>query len=621
MLVYGWPIVSKVASYGWSNKRSSLANQRSFVRDETAEGRRGDGEFKRKDVTRSFMEVLRGNQVSGSKSPEKEKEDVKLLKMTWDFRQEEHEWLSRCAVGVLKDFVEVFRVNKRLIDAGIMFSSSYLRDKSILWCLDSISHKEAFIYDRFFWADSFSAMVKWSNSVVPQSRIACMNCRGVPLSCWSPNFFKNLGWQVREPLLVDEVKVAAGLKSYDVDLVEDVIPVDLRGKEVGEFAFSKNPQAGKDRDFLGQRCQVGKSSKEAKNGVIGQRKLIVGKMNRGYGDRVAKLRLVKGALEKGKKKWGSVYSPEVRSTSSEEVDRNRYFLDSTKLRRECSMKLANQIENNCEGAKPDSLVDNFLSGGPHKPKWFSCVKPFDSPAWSFNKADRVEFCVNLGLVEECSSKDKSHRILKPIFEEVAFFKSSFEEADMSVEACASSDNKSTKNTMVVALVAIEEERAREDELVMSARIYQNEGEVPNPLFEVENGSVCAEGGGISSERSCRDEGMDQILAAVEKEGVDSIALEKMAAGVVNDSSASIFKNRKHSMKTRSSKIQPFESNQVSSLGKAHKQACDAEDEIAKTIEIGVLLGLDFNGKEKELADVIARREEEDVARFNEFNGT
>ncbi|KAK0600462.1 hypothetical protein LWI29_015248 [Acer saccharum] len=619
MLVYGWPIVSKVASYGWSNKRSSLANQRSFVRDETAEDRIGDGEFKRKDVTRSFMEVLRGNQVSGSKSPEKEKEkeDVKLLKMTWDFRQEEHEWLSRCAVGVLKDFVEVSRVNKRLIDAGIMFSSSYLGDKSILWCLDSISHKEAFIYDRFFWADSFSAMVKWSNSVVPQSRIACMNCRGVPLSCWSPNFFKNLGWQVSEPLLVDEgvekrtrldlgwilvlvphskpcyfkVKVTAGLKSYDVDLVEDVIPVDLR-------------------DFLGQRCQVGKSSKEAKNGVIGQRKLIVGKMNRGYGDRVAKLRLVKG----------SVYSPEVRSTSSEEVDRNRYFLDSTKLRRECSMKLANQIENNCEGARPDSLVDNFLSGGPHKPKWFSCVKPFDSPAWSFNKADMVGFCVNLGLVEECSSKDKSHRILKPIFEEVAFFKSSFEEADMSVEACASSDNKSTKNTMVVALVVIEEERAREDELVMSARIYQNEGEVPNPLFEVENGSVCAEGGGVSSERSCRDEGMDQ-MAAVEKEGVDSVALEKMAAGVVNDSSASIFKNRKHSMKTRSSKIQPFESNQVSSLGKAHKQTCDAEDEIAKTIEIGVLLGLDFNGKEKELADVIARREEEDVARFNEFNGT
>ncbi|KAK0598948.1 hypothetical protein LWI29_000973 [Acer saccharum] len=589
MLVYGWPIVSKVASYGWSNKRSSLANQRSFVRDETAEGRRGDEEFKRKDVTRSFVEVLRGNQVSGSKSPEKEKEDVKLLKMTWDFRQEEHEWLSRCAVGVLKDFVKVSRVNKRLIDAGIMFSSSYLGDKSILWCLDSISHKETFIYDRFFWADSFYAMVKWSNSVVP--------------------------------------RVTAGLKSYDVDLVEDVIPVDLRGKEVGEFAFSKNPQAGKDRDFLGQRCQVGKSSKEAKNGVIGQRKLIVGKLNRGYGDRVAKLRLVKGALEKGKKKWsqgivkGSVYSPEVRSTSSEEVDRNRYFLDSTKLKRECSMKLANQIENNCEGARPDSLVDNFLSGGPHEPKWFSCVKPFDSPAGSFNKADRVEFCVNLGLVEKCSSKDKSHRILKPIFEEVAFFKSSFEEADMSVEACVSSDNKSTKNTMVVASVAIEEERAREDEFVMSARIYQNEGEVPNPLFEVENGSVCAEGGGVSSERSCRDEGMDQILAAVEKEGVDSVALEKMAAGIVNDSSASIFKNRKHSMKTRSSKIQPFESNQVSSLGKAHKQACDAEDEIAKTIEIGVLLGLDFNGKEKELADVIARREEEDVARFNEFNGT
>ncbi|KAK2659954.1 hypothetical protein Ddye_006487 [Dipteronia dyeriana] len=62
----------------------------------------------------------------------------------------------------------------------------------------------------------------------------------------------------------------------------------------------------------------------------------------------------------------------------------------------------------------------------------------------------------------------------------------------------------------------------------------------------------AEGGGVSSERSGRVEEMDQIVADVEKKGVD-----------LTDSSASIFKKRgrpssnvsnKHSMKTRSAKI-------------------------------------------------------------------
>ncbi|KAI9153078.1 hypothetical protein LWI28_005565 [Acer negundo] len=163
----------------------------------------------------------------------------------------------------------------------------------------------------------------------------------------------------------------------------------------------------------------------------------------------------------------------------------------------------------------------------------------------------------------------------------------------------------------------------------SGKSVHEEGEVPNALFDEANGSVSAEVGVVSSERPSRDEELDQILAvvekkfvdsvAVEKELVNSVAMEKVDTGMVNDSFASIFKNHKHSIKTRSSKIQPFESNQVSTLGKAHKQACNAEDEIAKTMEIGVLLGFDFNGIEKELVDVIARREKDDVARFNEVN--
>ncbi|KAK1562871.1 hypothetical protein Q3G72_018292 [Acer saccharum] len=60
--------------------------------------------------------------------------------------------------------------------------------------------------------------------------------------------------------------------------------------------------------------------------------------------------------------------------------------------------------------------------------------------------------------------------------------------------------------------------------------------------------------------------------------------------------------------------------ELSPSGMVHKQTCNVEEEIDKVMEIGVLLAFDFNGKEKELADVIARREEEHVAKFNEVNG-
>ncbi|KAK3210818.1 hypothetical protein Dsin_015524 [Dipteronia sinensis] len=109
-------------------------------------------------------------------------------------------------------------------------------------------------------------------------------------------------------------------------------------------------------------------------------------------------------------------------------------------------------------------------------------------------------------------------------------------------------------------------------LRVSGKLVHEEGEFPDALFDGENGSISAEVGYVLSERYDRDEEMDQILADMEKENGDSIAMEKVVA----------------------------------------------EDEIAKTMEIGVLLGFDFNGKEKEFDDVIARREEDDVTRFNEF---
>ncbi|KAK4841861.1 hypothetical protein QYF36_011637 [Acer negundo] len=42
-------------------------------------------------------------------------------------------WLLKCAVGVLKRFDKVLRVNEWLVSIDIWFKSQYLGDKSILW--------------------------------------------------------------------------------------------------------------------------------------------------------------------------------------------------------------------------------------------------------------------------------------------------------------------------------------------------------------------------------------------------------------------------------------------------------------------------------------------------------
>ena len=114
MIVYGWSIVSKVASYGWSNRRFSPTNQRTSYYDEKAQTSRCGGEHGQKanDKDRTFVDVVRGLQDKSFKPAIKVKEDEKMLKMSWDIRQGEQEWLSRCAIGVLKSFTEVSRVNQ-----------------------------------------------------------------------------------------------------------------------------------------------------------------------------------------------------------------------------------------------------------------------------------------------------------------------------------------------------------------------------------------------------------------------------------------------------------------------------------------------------------------------------
>ena len=156
------------------------------------------------EKTRTFAEVVANGghtKVTGAKKGTKKKE---VKEVCWNGAYEDNTWLSKCAIGVLKRFDKVTKVNRRLANRGIIFNSMYLRDKSIVWSFESEKDCTSFITENFLWEDSFSAMEKGSCKVVATSRIAWINLMGVPLCHWNSEFFFEIGKQVGEPLLIDD---------------------------------------------------------------------------------------------------------------------------------------------------------------------------------------------------------------------------------------------------------------------------------------------------------------------------------------------------------------------------------------------------------------------------------
>ncbi|KAK0607747.1 hypothetical protein LWI29_019875 [Acer saccharum] len=262
--------------------------------------------------------------MDGHEIGEVEKENIKS--MFWDYSLNDQVWLKKCAIGILKGFKDVSRVNHRLESLGCMFSSLYLGDKSILWVFDSEVSKERFIREKHLWEDYFSMMGRWFDNLVPQSRLAWVNVWGTPISCWSPEFFMKLGWQIGEPLLVDNltlnkvqldrgrilvlvpqqtqeiirIKIHGGQMPCMVKLEVDANPIDMGWLEnflalrknhlkVGRNSRPKmedfqigdlngvgedpSAQVGKDRRALEKRCQESSSEMAVRGKVIGQDKL------------------------------------------------------------------------------------------------------------------------------------------------------------------------------------------------------------------------------------------------------------------------------------------------------------------------------------------------------------
>ncbi|KAK3221599.1 hypothetical protein Dsin_008624 [Dipteronia sinensis] len=139
----------KVRDVFLSSKNSSRRCCFAFVRFESMEeaervAKEASGRKKaeiKNPCSRSFVEVAKGFEYEIQE--EGDEGNKKLLYVLWDSNLGDKGWLLKC--GVLKDFVNVYSVNHRLSSRGFSFSSSYLGDKSIVWCFDSEDQREAFI--------------------------------------------------------------------------------------------------------------------------------------------------------------------------------------------------------------------------------------------------------------------------------------------------------------------------------------------------------------------------------------------------------------------------------------------------------------------------------------------
>ncbi|KAK1559102.1 hypothetical protein Q3G72_010727 [Acer saccharum] len=209
MHVYGWPIVAKVASYDWKNRRSANRERMGgdFLAAAPYRGKVNTSgnviketmKYTTPQEGRTYADVARNNkQVKEVTS--------RRFNMSWSGSEVDEEWLSTTAVGVLKNFGNLEKVNRKLEDRGINFSSAYMGGKQIAWSFDSSCDRDGFVSNSFFWRDCFSSMDIWRE----QTRMAAVNnitwidVFGVPLSCWCNKFFKKIGGKVGEVLWIDE---------------------------------------------------------------------------------------------------------------------------------------------------------------------------------------------------------------------------------------------------------------------------------------------------------------------------------------------------------------------------------------------------------------------------------
>ncbi|KAK1577531.1 hypothetical protein Q3G72_022564 [Acer saccharum] len=170
VLLDGWPIRVHVVIFGWNSRKPLMSNQNDkhgaggnkLVRDEHDVERSFEVDY---EGNISFVEVVSRNQRCSVKDNNVVGQEV--LEMAWNCHNNEDGWLSRCVVGILKDFSSISSVNLRLRSKAFTFSSMYLEETLL---------KRRFDRAAFSMDSSWLENMLWLQAVIPQSDLnSCPN--------------------------------------------------------------------------------------------------------------------------------------------------------------------------------------------------------------------------------------------------------------------------------------------------------------------------------------------------------------------------------------------------------------------------------------------------------------
>ncbi|KAK3221350.1 hypothetical protein Dsin_008375 [Dipteronia sinensis] len=210
MHVYGWAISAKLADRDWNKRRTTDVGSRGWDARQMGDKREDGVDYRRRDrsarshVGHSYAEVVKSGREYRPDVEKNSKQHSCTKSMFWYGSSEDVAWLSKSAIGWLKDFGSFEPVNRNLESRGCAFTTAYLGGKGIVWTFDSEWDRDCFINNEFLWRDYFVSMCIWDEEFALSTSLKWIDIYGVPLNCWSTSFFKELSNQMGELVWLDE---------------------------------------------------------------------------------------------------------------------------------------------------------------------------------------------------------------------------------------------------------------------------------------------------------------------------------------------------------------------------------------------------------------------------------
>ncbi|KAK1575963.1 hypothetical protein Q3G72_009751 [Acer saccharum] len=547
--------------------------------------------------------------------------------MVWDNHDNEDGWLSKCAVGILKDFFPVSSVNLRLNSRGFSFSSLYLGDRHILWVFESDFERDFFIKNRFFLDDKFSLISKWDDSFNPQARLVWIDCIGVPLKFWNEAFFHKVGRQLGETVMVEEetllkkrfdrgrilvliplkqsspdmIRVSAGSGFFNIKISGASLPVDfswpekLLGLQAVDTQSCSNFCPNLERqDMVVQPLFVSHGAKEMVRSDDSIKQVSDGK------EEVLRLtHQIKNREDNDSRFLGLVKAPALNSLPILEktaggpgVNDRKQLIDCNKLTNVCS-QFQNSNKKGNDSRKVESLSINSTYSKLRKDKGNSRV--------IFSR-DGIEKIAKVGDVSSVLQDDVSNSSL--------LLSSRFGKGEILNQVDVGLERKEVGLKVDrPGRALVEWASCKFERTTQSLDLKAQSGGMA--IIDPTSSKFITKVGIARRSVDESEEGLDEVNEeGVGRDVFGSEVGEVGNVGSVHDRPIKSIGRKKnllvksYGMITRLSKATDFRNENI--VPEEMKASWNLKEEIAKVIKAGRVLGLNFNGREKDMVEEIVR---------------